>query len=440
MNPVQQQHRPAQLQTQRLGLSRQMHLSLDMLHWGPDRLAEALRAEAKRNPFLRIAAPDARLSAEPRDLGAVAAQSSPRDEIRRQIGLMKLAPQDRRLGEALVHCLDDRGFLSDPPDRICADLDVAPAVLARVVARLQDEVEPAGLFAWSLKDAFRLQLQAVNRYDALIAALLDRLDLVARADLAGIQTVCGVDRDDAEEMLRDIRGLCPAPLIADPPPNAAMACPELVVSIQGDSATAALNPEAVPAPLADDGLFDAVLAVETQDTARAYYRDCHQGAGHIVLALQRRATTLLRIGQAIARAQARFIRSGRLQDRRPLTMAGLARDLAMHRSTVSRALAACRIQTPHGVMDASRFLVRALAEGAAERTRDQALRRLAVILKTEDRRAPYSDQTLAEAMAKAGLPVARRTVAKYRRLLGVPGAYARRLCPTRSSRHALKAP
>ncbi|MEL6233394.1 MAG: RNA polymerase subunit sigma-54 [Pseudomonadota bacterium] len=413
----------SQRHSQRLSLSRQMHLSLDVLQKGPERLAEALRAEARRNPFLRFAATGG--LGRP-DLPPVVAQASPREGIRRQIGLMKLSPQERRLGEDLVHCLDDRGFLPDPPDRICADLDVAPAMLARVVERLQDALDPAGVFAWSLKDAFRLQLQAANRYDALIARLLDRLDLVARADIAGIQTACGVDREDAEDMLREIRGLSPAPLIPEPPPLAPARPPELVFSLQGGQATAALNPDALPALLTDDGLFDTVAAVETEGPALAYYRACYQGAAQLVLALQRRANTLLRIGQAMAQAQSRFVRSGRPQDRRPLSMAGLARDLGLHRSTVSRALAACRIQTAHGVMDASSFILPPLSEGAEDRTRDQALRRLSVILRTEDRHRPYSDQALAAFLAQARLPVSRRTVAKYRALLGVPGAYARR--------------
>lgn len=415
-----------QRQAQGLSLTTAMRMSLTLLQLGPLDLTEAAAAEARRNPFLRWRpGPPGASGAGPAP--EVAHEPTVTDALQRQIGLIPFDPEDMALARKLPHCLDARGFLADPPDEICAYLDTTPDRLGAVVARLQAAVEPVGVFAWSLKDCFRLQLEAKNRCDPLILTLLDRLDLVARRDVPAICALCGVDAEDAEDMLADIRGLCPAPLVPRPGPGTVRPAPELICMPGPDGRIRAeLNAQALPALLADDGLFDRIRGVEVDAAAQAYYRDCYGAAATFVAALQRRATTLLRIGQHIAGVQGRFLASGRPEHRVPLSMSGVARELRLNKSTVSRALSDCRIETAQGIVPAADLFARPLGDGHAPRTREQALRRLSALIRGEDRRAPHADADLARIMACQGFAISRRTVAKYRRLLGVPGRAARR--------------
>lgn len=415
--------------TQKLALTTEMRGSLDLLRMAPDEITEEVEKETRRNPFLRyVPALPARTGA--RDGGTVETCAQPVDPIAAilaQVALIRFSPEERRIADALPHCLDARGFLSDPADQMCAYLDAAPSVLARVAERLQRLIEPAGLFAWSLKHSLRLQLQARDRADPLILRLLDRLDLVARKDIAAICTYCGVDRTDALDMLRDLRSLDPSPLRREAFAAGPTRAPELVLRLDDDGqGVAELNAAALPAILTDDALFATFSTVETDHRALAYYKDCYRGAAHMVVALQKRANTLLRIGQQIAARQARFLGSGRRQDRKPLTMSQLATQLSLNKSTISRAMQGCDVETEHGVLPASAFFVRPLNATGTERTREQALRRLSVILRTEDPANPFSDETLAALLSQRKLILNRRTVAKYRALLGIPGRYERR--------------
>jgi RNA polymerase sigma-54 factor len=225
------------------------------------------------------------------------------------------------------------------------------------------------VFAWSLAESFRLQLQARNRFDPLIERLLERLDLIACQDIDAICEACNVDREDAVEMLDDIRALTPTPLARQADGSPSLGEPELIIRADpGGACTASLNEAALPRLLTDDALFSATMAVETDAHARSYYRDCYRGAANIVRAMQKRANTLLAAGQAIADRQHRFIQTGRARDKLPLTMSQLAQVVGVNKSTISRALANCRVRTGLGVLPAARFLARPLSDRAPDRT------------------------------------------------------------------------
>lgn len=421
-----------QATVQKLALTQHMRSSLSLLQIGLDELNEATENEAKRNPFLKSVP---RIPSSGR--GAVGSEGFESDDIEdqqtnidailEQVSLIRFDQSQSRLARELTYCLDDRGFLSDPAEEICGYLNAELPHLLEVVQILQKSVEPAGVFAWSLKDCFRIQLEAKNRYDTLIAKLLDRLDLVAQQELVSICNLCGVDREDAAEMLADIRLLTPAPLQPVTQLPETSRAPELIFDQDDDGKISVrLNEVALPQMLADDAMFSAVKAIETDQKAMAYYRDCYRGAASFVIAMQKRANTLLRVGQVIAGNQEKFIRTGRSLDKKPLTMGALASELGLNKSTVSRALSNCLIETKRGLLNPIDCLARPLNEESPERTREQVLQRLSLLIRTENKNAPHSDEELARQLANAKFKISRRTVAKYRGLLDIRGVYQRR--------------
>ena len=136
-------------------------------------------------------------------------------------------------------------------------------MLMEVVSILQRSVEPAGVFAWSLKDSFKIQLEAKNRYDPMIAKLLDRLDLVAHQKINDICSFCEVDEEDAVEMLDDIRLLSPAPLQPVSVGSESLRSAELIFSLDDDgNVSVRLNEAALPQMLTDDALFSTIEMAE----------------------------------------------------------------------------------------------------------------------------------------------------------------------------------
>lgn len=404
-----------------------MQNSLALLGMSPEEAAKEIEKERNRNAFL---------SAIPRggDQSATAPESASQetmlDDLGRQIGLIRLSPQDAGLANGLLHSLDDRGFLSDDIKEMANYLGSSAAEITKLIPILQKHVEPAGLFATSLAECFRLQLEAKNRFDPLIEMLLGRLDLIAKKNIAEICTLCGVDEEDAIEMLDDIRSLDPAPLVEKQEIAQTQGAPEIMIHLRADdSLLVELNEDALPKVLTDDGLFSATLQTETDGYAQSYYRECYRDAAHMVRAMQKRANTLLATGNAIAKRQEKFIKSGRDLHKLPLTVEQLARDVGFNKSTISRALKSCAIKTDRGVFLGQQFLARGLKpDQKGGKTREQALRRLSLLIKTEDPKHPHSDEQLKQQLETAGFELSRRTVAKYRKMLAIPGAHARK-CP-----------
>ena len=409
---------------QTLALTQAMRSSLAILRMEPATLIPLIDRERRRNPCLsvqnagRFSAVDAAAALE--DEGSRA------DDLLRQIGFLRLSADERGKAAELVHCLDRSGYLTDGPDAICRYLDMRKPALLALVEKLQS-LEPTGVFAWSLADGFRLQLMERNRFDPLIARLLKRLDLVARQDVEAICSLLEVDALDAQDMLEDIRSLSPLPYRDTTPLEAFEARPELMFTerLEGGFA-ASLNPDALPDLLADDGLFHADKPATTDAAMLAYYRDCHQRAADLVMALQKRANTLLAIGEQIAKRQTTFLRSGRLIDRAPLSRAEIAGALGLNKSTVSRAIRGGLAEVPFGVVHLALFFAPRMTRNAEMRTKAQALKRLQLIVRTENRRTPLSDTAIAELMAKFGFTLSRRCIAKYRDLLSIPHSYERR--------------
>lgn len=364
-------------QVQGLALSRQMRLSLDLLAMDRGRLGRWLRLQGARNPALApLETPQS---------------VSERQELAARIGLLRLSPEEARVAGELVHCLDDRGWLSDPMEEIARWLETSPAVLEALLPRLQ-ELEPAGVFARGLAEQFRLQLQARGRFDPMIARLLDRLDLAASGDLAAVAALCGCDREDAAEMLADLRALPPHPFTGEAPPPVP---PELEIAPDG----AVRSLPGTGLALGDGG--------------------GGEGARAILEALGNRARTLERIGAALAAAQSGWLRGE--AGLRPLTMTALAERLGLHKSTVSRALAGTAARTPRGVVALADLLPRPVSARNPGLRAEDAAKTLAELLGTWPSAERYSDARMSEKLAERGVLLSRRTVAKYRLALARDG-------------------
>ena len=150
-----------------------------------------------------------------------------------------------------------------------------------------------------------------------------------------------------------------------------------------------------------------------------------QEARWLIKSLETRAETLLRVAQAIVRAQSGFLEHG-AQAMRPLTLREVADELGLHESTISRATTRKYLRTPRGTFEFKHFFSSGIATdsgGGASATAIQAM--LRALIDKENPRAPLSDAKLAQMLKADGIPVARRTVAKYREAMNIPSSTER---------------
>jgi RNA polymerase sigma-54 factor len=145
-----------------------------------------------------------------------------------------------------------------------------------------------------------------------------------------------------------------------------------------------------------------------------------------VRSIEQRRNTLRSCAETILDRQGRFFENG-VGHLIPMTLADVAGDVGVHESTVSRAIREKYIQCPHGIFPLSYFFSRGLGASAGEgASPDAAKALLRRLVEEEDKKKPLSDQKICTMMAKSGVEISRRTVAKYRDELNIPAATGRK--------------
>lgn len=324
--------------------------------------------------------------------------------------------RERLLAEALLSELDEAGYLSRPLSAIAARLECPLSELEPLLARLQD-MDPPGIFARSLEECLALQLRDQGTLDEPMERLLAHLPLLAKRQLGKLAELCKVDDRTLNGMIRKLRRLHPRPaalfaqFILQPRIADLCAQPDgaggwkVVLNTMGQSALGL-----------DRGRYRAlqrrIRSLEEKARITAQFRSAEQ----LLQALTARDQLLSRIGEIIAACQAGFLTSG-WDGMRPLTQRSLALKLGVHESRVSRAVSGKSMDTPHGVIPLNAFFSVGLRADAATPVA-AAKRRLQQILKTQAMNDHIPDHILQQSLAREGITLARRTIAKYRRELG----------------------
>lgn len=424
-------------QAQRLALNTGLHASIRLLRSDAEGLARYLEDQAAENPHLRLtpaALPEvgewlprwsgvhfqATSGGSAREVETASAAPSLIAHVLAAVEKLSLTPCQRRTAQALTEALEPTGWLgTDLPD-IASALKLTLAEVEAVVAKVQ-RIEPAGLFARNLEECLVLQAQDAGFLDREMRLMLANLPLLASGAIARLAEICGCDADGVRRRFAKIRSLNPKPgadfLGGTPAP---IREPDLLARPRrGGGWTVSLNRSVLPdvevSDEADDksGVDRALLS-----SARALR--------HMVKA---RNTTLLQVGREIVRLQTAALKDGpgALQ---PMTMAGVGAALNLHESTISRVVAGVSLDSPRGTWWLRQMFSGRAGdkEGGATQASAAALRhRIGRLIAAESPSSPVSDQALCDRLvAETGISIARRTVAKYRAMAGIPPASRRR--------------
>ena len=324
------------------------------------------------------------------------------------IEAMGLSPRHRAIADVLADALEPSGWIGRPLLEIAAEARASLPDTEAVLVRLQ-RIEPVGLFARSLAECLALQARDAGLLDATLAAILGKLDLLAQGDFGRLARSIGVSEADVASRLRVIRSFDPKPGAQFSAFAAPTREPDLVVHKSPEGWVVALNRSALP----DLRLADVATGKPGQRTE----------ARNLIKLVEGRNASMLKVAGAILKHQTAALDRGP-QMLAPMTMADVAAQVDLAQSTVSRIVAGTAVDTPHGTWWLRALFSQAKTEGGQS---SAALReRLSRLVASEDGMRPLSDAALAAVLSSPGFDVARRTVAKYRGMLGIPAAHRRR--------------
>ncbi len=251
------------------------------------------------------------------------------DWLREQLTVAIAEPSRRMIGQYLIDLVDEAGYLSSDIEAAAEKLGTSVAEMEAVLAILQT-FDPPGVCARELSECLAIQLRERNRLDPAMAALIGRLDLLARREFPALKKICGVNDEDLAEMVTEIRRLNPKPGLAFGSAPVQPIVPDVFVRPAPDGSwLVELNSDTLPKVLVNQSYYAQVSATTRRDTEKSYLTDCLQSATWLVRALDQRARTILKVSNEIVRQQDAFFANG-VEHLRPLNLKTVAEAIGMH--------------------------------------------------------------------------------------------------------------
>ncbi len=357
----------------------------------------------------------------------LSAEITLKDHVLEQMNVLLTEPILRKIGQDLVEHLDEAGYLTEETAFIADRLGCETELVDIVLDQLQ-HLDPAGVFARNLGECLALQLRDRNRYDPAMQTLIENLHLLAAMDVRLICETCGVNAEDAEEMIAELKALNPKPGLAFDYDVAAPVVPDVFVLEKPDGGwSVELNSDNLPRLLVNRKYYAEINEAARRKEDKAYISECLQSANWLIKSLDQRARTILSVASELVRQQDGFLANG-VQDLRPLNLRAIAEIVGIHESTVSRVTSNKYVATPRGVFELKYFFTSALsaADGGEDHSSEAVRGQLRDLIDKESVHSVLSDDKLVDILRGAGVDIARRTVAKYRDALGIPSSVQRR--------------
>lgn len=346
----------------------------------------------------------------------------------RQIDRLNI--QDRSLLRCLrdlTSFIEDDGYLRCTPRQLEKMTGIGIRYWKKAIAILRT-LEPAGVGAANLADCLTLQLQRQGEKGFVLRIAQNHLDALAKGHYRSIAEELNISVEDVKTAKKRILEL-------DPKPGSAyVSTSDSTVYIQPDvyilesEGSYSVQTRYGDAPLFHINTYYQSLLSTTEDLeVRQYLTEKVQEAERVLRELAQRGSTLRRCAEVLADRQQSFFRQGP-QALQPLRLSDIAQVLGLHESTVSRTIRGKYLECSQGIFPLHYFFSRPASDIQAESASGVAVQALLrELIDGENKQAPLSDQKLSDLLQQRGCPVSRRTVAKYRMQMQIPGTAARKV-------------
>ncbi len=343
------------------------------------------------------------------------------DHLMWQLRLSSLSEPERELGALIVGCLNPDGYLTLQLDELAFLADLWPHVESvEVVLRKLQTFDPPGVASRDLRECLLTQLRQLGLPDDALPARIvrDHLKLLEGHRVDRLARELGVSAEEVSEAAKVISVLEPKPGRDYNDGDVRYVTPDVHVDKVGDEYVVTLNEDGLP-KLRVSRFYRKMLGADGTAEAKGYIQERMRAAAWLIKSIHQRQRTLYMVTSSIVKFQREFLDQG-VAHLRPLVLKDVANDIGMHESTVSRATAGKYVHTPQGTFELKYFFTTGLRAGGGEEVSAESVKnRIREIIAEEDPKKPFSDQHIAKMLGDEQVDIARRTVAKYRELMGI---------------------
>ncbi len=433
-------------QTQKLALTPQMEQSLSVLQMGTEELNQCIEEEVLSNPMLDYAKePEkkevrrsqgegigyySRKKTEDTDyqsyLNAIADEKSEDTELaeylRMQLYTKKISPRRQKIGEYLIECLEESGYLKMDMDELAKGIGLSKEELEREI-RFMQTLEPCGVFARDLKECLLLQVQGEEQMQRQARLLIEKyLDEIAQNKIPQISKQTGLTTAEITKTIQYIKEEL------EPVPGRGYGCanrneyiyPDITVKEDEKGYRIILNKEKVHTLELNREYLPMLGQVHSSEENK-YLKEQYQKAKILLRNIGKREETLAAVAEAIVDWQKEFFEKGKAS-LKPMNLLDIAQELDVHESTVSRAVRDKYLECRWGIFELKYFFSNKTSDG----NNCNVLTCIQEIIRSENKQKPLSDAKIAEQLEKKGIRISRRTVTKYREQMQIPNTQMRK--------------
>src|SRR5881396_2292474 len=344
-----------------------------------------------------------------------------------QLNQSVLSANDRKAAELIIGNIDDNGFLHSTPEQMALNSGIPKEDFEKMLALIQS-FYPAGVGARDLRECLLIQLRRQGKEHSIECRIVsEHMEDLGRHRFLEIARRMAISVEDVQKAADNIARLNPRPgqVFAAAPQNYVL--PDVIVEKVDGEYQISFNNEQIP-HLRISNLYKDIIAsgdAQSSDT-KDYIRDKIRSGKFLIRSIHQRQQTIMNIAQQIVSRQRDFLEHGP-SHLKPMTMAEIADAVGVHETTVSRAVSGKYMATPQGVFEMRYFFTGGYQTATGESLSNVSVKQAILdLVKHESGSAPLSDHDIVQILSERGIPIARRTVAKYRSELNILPSHMRR--------------
>jgi RNA polymerase sigma-54 factor len=345
-----------------------------------------------------------------------------------QLQMTSLDEEVRNAAICVVGNLNADGRLNATNEEMAAMEKVSEEVVERARQELM-RLDPVGCGARDVKECLLVQLEVLGESDRLAARLIsDHLSELQQHKLPHLSKQIGIDVETLLEELQFIRTLDPYPGRRYSSDEPILISPEIYIEKLDE------NDDEYVIYFADDGSprlrvsqqYQQMLSQGVSNETKSFIREKMRSAVDLLRNIEHRRQTIYKVVESIVQRQRDFLDHG-VQHIKPMMLKDIAEDIGMHLSTVSRVVNRKYAHTPQGVIELRRFFTEGMLNEDGEEISTRIIKlKIKKLIEEEDSHSPITDDQVVKILAKDGIKLSRRTVAKYRDQMSIPGSRERR--------------
>ena len=349
------------------------------------------------------------------------------DHLMWQANLTFFSKREKAIAEYIIGNVNQDGYLEISVEELAKACKTSKEKIERIRRTIMN-FDPVGVGSLNLKECLLTQLENLGMKDKILEKIIkEYLSLLEKHNYQELADELGISLSQLKHYLNIIKSLNPKPGTKFTQKTSDYMVPDIFVEKDENGFKVYLNKEGVP-QLRINPYYRNLLVRKAQvnPDLKKYLEEKLKSAIWFLRSLEQRNKTIYKVAQYAVEKQRDFLEKG-FKWLKPLTLAEVAEAINVHESTVSRVVSNKYILTPQGLLPLKFFFPKKIIDGTGREFSSELIKeKIFSLIKNEDPNRPLSDADIVDILAKSGISLARRTVAKYRKQLKIPSSRIRK--------------